>query len=550
MSENLATLDWLVIAVYLVFLIAFAYWLSRRQESREDYYVGGRNMGAWPVAISIMATQCSTNSILGAPAFVAFAEGGGLVWLQYELAVPLAMVGLILFLIPLFRHLKLVSVYAYLEQRFDINTRLTLSGLFLFLRAFATSVTVYSIAIVIELITGLEFFWAVILLGAFTVVYDVMGGIRGVIYSDVIQLVILVLVLLLILFSLLDINGGLTAMLDALEPERRRTLEFNQHGFGDGNTFAFWPMLIGGFFLYLSYYGCDQSQVQRTLSTNGIDASNQALFLNGLLRFPLVLLYCLVGVGIGAFASQNPEFLAALPTPNGSPEYNLAVPLYMINNLPVGVVGLSMVALFAAAMSSLDSVLNSLSATTMEDFVRRYHDEAAGSVWSEHRELVYSRIVTAIWGVITLMMAFFVGNIASTVLEAINQIGSMANGSILAVFALGLLTRRAHGGGAIAGLVLGISVNASLWVFAPLISWLWWNVIGFVVTFAVGFIMGSLAVKPGPRSEIGKQLDPETLESSVKGYLAAEAGINWPIRSAFLVAWFAVLVVFLWLLAG
>ena len=550
MSENLATLDWLVIAVYLVFLIAFAYWLSRRQESREDYYVGGRNMGAWPVAISIMATQCSTNSILGAPAFVAFAEGGGLVWLQYELAVPLAMVGLILFLIPLFRHLKLVSVYAYLEQRFDINTRLTLSGLFLFLRAFATSVTVYSIAIVIELITGLEFFWAVILLGAFTVVYDVMGGIRGVIYSDVIQLVILVLVLLLILFSLLDINGGLTAMLDALEPERRRTLEFNQHGFGDGNTFAFWPMLIGGFFLYLSYYGCDQSQVQRTLSTNGIDASNQALFLNGLLRFPLVLLYCLVGVGIGAFASQNSEFLAALPTPNGSPEYNLAVPLYMINNLPVGVVGLSMVALFAAAMSSLDSVLNSLSATTMEDFVRRYHDEAAGSVWSEHRELVYSRIVTAIWGVITLMMAFFVGNIASTVLEAINQIGSMANGSILAVFALGLLTRRAHGGGAIAGLVLGISVNASLWVFAPLISWLWWNVIGFVVTFAVGFIMGSLAVKPGPRSEIGKQLDPETLESSVKGYLAAEAEINWHIRSAFLVAWFAVLVVLLWLLAG
>ena len=128
MSENLATIDWLVIAVYLVFLIAFAYWLSRRQESREDYYVGGRNMGAWPVAISIMATQCSTNSILGAPAFVAFAAGGGLVWLQYELAVPLAMVGLILFLIPLFRHLKLVSVYAYLEQRFDVNTRLTLSG--------------------------------------------------------------------------------------------------------------------------------------------------------------------------------------------------------------------------------------------------------------------------------------------------------------------------------------------------------------------------------------------------------------------------------------
>lgn len=550
MSENLATIDWLVIAVYLAFLIAFAYWLSRRQESREDYYVGGRNMGAWPVAISIMATQCSTNSILGAPAFVAFAAGGGLVWLQYELAVPLAMVGLMLFIIPLFRHLKLVSVYGYLEQRFDVNTRLALSGLFLFLRAFATSVTVYSIAIVIELITGLEFFWAVILLGAFTVVYDVMGGIRGVIYSDVIQLVILVLVLLLILFSLLDINGGLIAMLDALEPERRRTLEFSQHGFGDGNTFAFWPMLIGGFFLYLSYYGCDQSQVQRTLSTSGIDASNQALFLNGLLRFPLVLLYCLVGVGIGVFASQNPGFLAALPAPNGAPEYNLAVPLYMINNLPAGVVGLSMVALFAAAMSSLDSVLNSLSATTMEDFVRRFHAKVSGVEWSEHRELVYSRSITAIWGVITLVMAFFVGNIATTVLEAINQIGSMANGSILAVFALGLLTRRTHGSGAIAGLILGISVNAYLWAFAPLISWLWWNVIGFVVTFAVGWILGSLQGMPGSRAKDETKLDPETLESSVKGYLAAESTIDWRLRSGLLLVWFVALLSLLWLLAG
>ena len=118
--------------------------------------------------------------------------GRGLGLVQYELAVPLAMIGLMLFLIPVFRRLKLVSVYSYLEQRFDLKTRLTMSALFLFLRAFASSVTVYSISIVIELITGLSFFWSVLLLGAFTVVYDVLGGIRGVIYSDVIQLFVLV----------------------------------------------------------------------------------------------------------------------------------------------------------------------------------------------------------------------------------------------------------------------------------------------------------------------------------------------------------------------
>ena len=116
MVKALATLDWLVIGVYCCGLVAFAAWLARGQTDREDYYVGGRSIGAWPVGLSIMATQCSTNSILGAPAFVAFAAGGGLVWLQYELAVPLAMIVLILWLMPLFRQLRLVSVYAYLEQ--------------------------------------------------------------------------------------------------------------------------------------------------------------------------------------------------------------------------------------------------------------------------------------------------------------------------------------------------------------------------------------------------------------------------------------------------
>ena len=546
MTQSLSTIDWAVIALYLLFLVGLAWWLSRRQESREDYYVGGRRMGSWPVALSIMATQCSTNSILGAPAFVAFAAGGGLVWLQYELAVPLAMIGLMLFFMPLFRHLRLVSVYAYLEQRFDLQTRLTLSGLFLFIRAFATSVTVYSIAIVIDLITGLGFFWSVILLGVFTVVYDVLGGIRGVILSDVIQLLILVLVLLLLFLMLMDANGGFGSMLENLSDDRRRTLNFASHGLGDGETFAFWPMLFGGIFLYLSYYGCDQSQVQRTLSTKDIDGSNQALFLNGLLRFPLVLLYCLVGVGIAGFAADNPDFLSALPTSNGSPEFNLAVPLYMINSLPVGVVGLSMVALFAAAMSSLDSVLNSLSATTMEDFVRRFHK---GEPWSERLELTLSRVITAIWGVVTLIMAFFVGDIASTVLEAINQIGSMANGSILAVFVLGLFTTRTHGAGAIAGLLLGISVNVYLWLFVPGVSWLWWNVIGFLVTFTTGVLLGSM-YRPVQKLSYADHLDPDTLENSVTYFLQSEARVNWHKRSGLLLLWFGILVAILWLLAG
>ena len=538
MLGTLTTLDWIVIGGYLVGIMAFAVWLSLGQQSREDYYVGGRHVGAWPVALSIMATQCSTNSILGAPAFVAFAAGGGLVWLQYELAVPLAMIFLMLFAMPLFRHLKLVSVYEYLELRFDLKTRLVLSGLFLFVRAFATAVTVYSIALVIDLITQVGFFWSVMLLGVFTVIYDIFGGIRGVIYSDVIQLLILVAVLGLMLMMLANNAGGLDAMITTLAPERRQTLDFFHHGFGDGETFAFWPMLFGGLFLYVSYYGCDQSQVQRTLSTESIDHTNKALLLNGFLRFPLVALYCLVGVGLAVFATNHPQFIDLLPSQNGEPEYNVAVPVYMLNALPPGFVGLAMVALFAAAMSSLDSVINSLSATTMEDFVRRFHK----GEWSDRKELWLSRWLTVFWGGVTLTLSFYVGDIAPTVLEAINKIGSLANGPILAVFVTGFFIQRVTGTAATLGLLLGIGFNGWCWLYLPEVSWLWWNPMGFMIAVLAALSLSYLLPVRGGTDSEGIHVDFDG-----HAWLARESSINWRLRSLWLAGWFGVLLAMLWL---
>ena len=435
---------------------------------------------------------------------------------------------------PLFRHLKLVSIYEYLELRFDLRTRLALSGLFLFIRAFATAVTVYSIALVIDLITGVGFFWSVMLLGTFTVAYDIFGGIRGVIYSDVIQLLILVMVLILLLVLLTESAGGFLALLNDFDPQRRQAIDLSHHGFGDDHTFAFWPMLVGGFFLYVSYYGCDQSQVQRSLSTEGIDQTNQALFLNGLLRFPLVALYCLVGVGIAVLAANSPDFLQLIPTTNGTPEYNLAVPVYMLMALPAGLVGLAMVALFAAAMSSLDSVINSLSATTMEDFVRRFSSRQR----TDHEELMLSRWLTVFWGVVTLTMSFFVGDIAPTVLEAINKIGSLANGPILAVFMLGFFVERVNGPLATFGLLLGIAVNGVLWVAAPSVSWLWWNPIGFAAAFLIPVVISFLATDMRNRASPAMGID-----FGSAGALANTATVNWRLRSMFLVLWCGLLCV-------
>ena len=479
-----------------------------------------------------MATQCSTNSILGAPAFVAFAAGGGLVWLQYELAVPLAMVLVMVFLLPLFRSLSLISVYEYLERRFDLSTRLWLSGLFQLLRAFATAVTVYSISLVVELISGLSFFWSVMLLGAMTVIYDVLGGIRAVMYSDVLQMAILVSVLILLLVLLTHSIGGVDQLLAGLPEERRTALDFTHHGLGDGYDFAFWPMLLGGIFLYVSYYGCDQSQVQRELCARTVDDGNRALLINGLLRFPLVLLYCLIGAGLAVYASAEPAFIDSLPKNDNTPNFNLAVPLYMIQQLPTGVLGVALVALCAAAMSSLDSVINSLSATTMEDFVRRFH---RGDSWSDTRELLYSRLLTVAWGAVTLVMAFYVGDIADTVLVTINKIGSLINGPVLGVFALGILTRRGNGAGARAGLIAGFALNLMCWQFLPQLSWLWWNVFGFMATLGVGFAV-SLA-GPAPTQDLA------TLVWSRARYAQFGLRLNWWPRYGLLIAWFLVILI-------
>ncbi len=479
---SVAWLDWVVIFSYLVALLLFIVYLGRKQETNEDYYVAGRKLGAWPAAISVMATQCSTNSILGAPAFVAFTVGGGLNWLQYEFALPLAMIFLMLFVMPVFRQLQLISIYTFLEQRFDRNTRVTLSLLFLFVRAFATAVTVYGIALVVDLLTGVGFFGAVVLLAVITVVYDTIGGIKGVIYSDIIQMAILVTILIMLLALLIHDAGGLFPMLDSLGTERRAVINLSANGITDGETFAFWPMLFGGFFLYLAYYGCDQSQVQRELCTKDINATNLTLVINGFFRFPLVLLYCFVGVGIAWLASNSNEFTSLLfVNGSSSPNYNLAVPIYMITTLPVGLVGLALVALFAAAMSSLDSVLNSMSATTMEDFVR----PALKQKISLSQELWLARATTVFWGIVTIALAFLVDDIAPTVLEAINKIGSLANGPVLAVFLIGLFTQGVRGRAALLGLACGITLNGLLWLYAPSVSWLWWNVFGFVTAVLI-----------------------------------------------------------------
>ena len=499
----MAAWDWAVVLVYLVGMLGLSAWLGRSQREARDYYLGGYRTGPLPIALSTMATQCSTNSLLGAPAFVAFT--GGLLWLQYELAVPLAMIVLMAVILPVFRRLRLISVYAYLEKRFGVTTRVAMSVLFQFTRAFSTGVTVFGIALVLQFFLGVPFWVAVILLGVFTVIYDVLGGIRAVIWSDVVQLAVLFGAIWLGIALAIDAVGGLSTVFQTVDPSTLRAVDFSAWGWGEGETFGFWPMLFGGLFLYVAYYGVDQTQIQRELSSRSVDDGRRSLFYGGLLRFPLVLSYCFLGVCLAAFLVLEPGFIEQLVRPTAEGEtvrdLNLLVPVFAQNHFPVGLLGLLVAGLLAAAMSSLDSTINSLSALTMQDLVGRF----GRTPLSARAEFWLAKGLTVFWGAVCLSFAFVVDGVAPTVIESVNKIGSLINGPLLAVFVLGLLTKRANEGGVLLGLATGFLLNLALWQFVPALSWLWWNVTGFVAAAAVGLLASQVFSAPHPEALEGTQ---------------------------------------------
>jgi SSS family solute:Na+ symporter len=478
MVPTLSALDLGVVVMYLAAIVGMSYAFARRQHDGEDYFLAGRRMRGSTLAISILANQASAVSLVGAPAFVALRDGGGLRWLQYELALPLAMLIAIVLLLPALRSVPGSSIYAYAEQRFGRPTRQALAASFLLSRGLSLGVILYASALVVSTALGWPIAWSILALGLFSVVYTSLGGLAADIWSDVVQFVLLWGGTLVAAVYIV-VHGG-RDVLDAIPLARAEPLVLNATGFRDGTTFAFWPMLFGGLFLYLSYYGCDQSQAQRLLAARSDTDAKRALMWNGLLRFPLVLTYCLFGLLLAGLLRVDTTFaeqMAARPADS-------LVPMFMMNYLPTGLRGLLLAAILAAAMSSIDSAMNSLAAVTLEDVAGI--PPARQSVW-------LSRVTSLAWGLFAVGSGLVFARTGSGVLETINQIGSVFYGPVLAVFTLGVLTTRLEGRFMLAGLVSGLVANFALARFAPGVSWLWWNLFGFLVGCGVALVAGRAA---------------------------------------------------------
>lgn len=463
-----------MVAVYFAAMIGIGL-RFKRSKAGTDYFLGGRSFGWFPLCMSAMATQLSVISFVSAPAFVGLRKGGGMQWLTFEFGVPLAMIVVMGFIGPVLLRSGVVSVYALLEQRFNSTSRVLLSTVFLFSRGFATSITIYAVCLILSTILHLSFWTTMLVLGGVTVVYSLEGGMKAIVYSEVAQMFIKFLGILAIIAVGLRCVGGWSGFIAHLDPARLRAVDFGNFGF-DGGEFGFWPMLLGGIFLYCSYYGADQVQAQRILSARDEPTMRRLLFFNGLLRFPVTLAYCLGGLILGAFVRSDAAFAAKIP----ADKPDLMIPIFITDYLPHGIVGLIVVAIIAAGMSAYSSALNSLSAVTMEDVIGRL------TAVPKERYVYWSKATALVWGVMTMLLASVVGKMATTVIEAINKVGSLFYGPILGMFLLALIHRRIRASAANLGLVLGVGVNFTMWLGFKNIFWFWWNAIGGLTTLAVG----------------------------------------------------------------
>ncbi len=506
-------LDYSIVAVYILFFLGMGNFFKNNKNSN-DYFLGGRSMGWFPLSLSTMATQLSAISFISAPAFVGLKLGGGMKWLTFEFAVPIAMMFIMLFVIPPLFRSGVVSIYEFVERRFSTSTRMILSVVFQISRALGTGVMVYTIAIILQAVLDIDYIYTILIISVITIVYSWQGGMKAVVWGDAIQMIILfggLIVCLVYGWNLLQEAGGLEQGFPA---ERLQVIDFNL-GIGENQEYGFWPMLIGGFFLYVSYYGCDQTQAQRMLSAKNEKTIRQLLLANGLLRFPVVLVYCLMGLIIGSLVTIAPDFLGDIAATtqkyfpeaavNGGVKADLMIPVFIIKYLPHGFIGILMVAILSAAMSSLSSTINSLSAVSVEDFFNR------GSKKLEDKKYMFiSKMAVVFWGIVCIAFSFLFGGSKSAVIEIINAIGSVFYGPVLVTFLLAFFSKKVNHIGMNAGIITAVLINL---IFSKTIQelfhidlgfdvfWIWLNFTGVIIALVVAYVVSAITKAPVKSSE-------------------------------------------------
>jgi solute:Na+ symporter, SSS family len=541
-------LDWVIIAVYLVYVLVDGVRRAKGTREIEGYFLAYRSLPWWAVGLSVMATQLSAITLIGTTG-----QGAtdGMRFVQFYFGLPLAMVILGVTLVPFLHGARVFTAYEYLERRFDARTRSLTSFLFLVARGMSCGTIIAAPAVVFSAIFGWSLLWSVALMGIPTVLYTMIGGVQAVTWVDVKQIALIVFALIAVLVTLLvqlPVAPG-HALALAGAAGRLRAFDFS---FDVTNDFTFWSGLIGGTFLMLSYFGTDQSQVQRYITAKSVAQARSSLLMSAYWKIPLQALVLLTGVLVFVFfVFQEPPLLfnpaqeqavrtaapaaygvlderyrtalqaratAARAAPSAASldafrareadvsatrqealglarrvtgttarDVNFIMPWFVVHYLPVGLAGIFVAAVLAAAMSAVAGELNSLATVTVIDFYRRWIRPEA----PDAHYLLVSKAATGFWGLFACGVATFAATLGSLIV-VVNRFGSLFYGSILGVFLLAMIPR-ARATGAFFGLIAGMAAVGAVNFGVPSVSWLWHNVIGAVTVVAVGLVLSGRA---------------------------------------------------------
>lgn len=558
--------DWIVLVVTLAGIITYGLYKSRTTKNLDGYLLANRSLPWGLVLFSIMGTQASAITFLSAPGQ---AYTDGMRFVQYYFGLPLAMIVICIFFVPIFSKLKVYTAYEYLENRFDNKTRTLTSFLFLLQRGLSTGISVFAPSIILSSILGWDIYWTNAFMGGLLIIYTLSGGAKAVAYTQQLQLFIIFTGIFIAAFMMVKMLPDTIGFVDALHVGGNMgklnviTTGITDGSFNWSDQYNIFSGIVGGFFLALSYFGTDQSQVGRYLTAKNLTQSRMGLLMNGLVKIPMQFLILLVGVLVFSFYQFNkaPIFFndslvvkahqtnysnqlseiensykiqvsnlpslqkelrnsknddlklqniknqlavtnntadslrtayknvikTALPSADTN-DTNYIFLRFVVDYLPVGLVGLLIAIIFLASWGSIAAALNSLASSTMIDFHKRFSKKEV----SQESEYKTSKYYTLAWGIFCIIVAMFAYNIGNSLIEAVNVLGSLFYGVILGVFLVAFFIKKITNGTVVftAALLAEILV---LIVFALTklgyfkIGFLWLNPIGAfaVVLFAL-----------------------------------------------------------------
>lgn len=515
LNLNIGTFDLAILAIYMVGIVLFGIWVGRSTSGLDGYLLGGRNLPWWAILGSIIATETSTVTFLSIPGIL-YAEDGNLTFLQLTFGYVLGRLIVVAIFLPQFFQGRPFTAYEILANRFGRATSQNASLLFVVTRTLADGLRLYLTAIVLEKVLGISMEASVIAIGSATILYTFFGGMKSVVWNDCIQLMVYLLGGLIAGLLLVQRLGWETIATFARDNDKLQVIHAPLT-FPEvlSEPYTLWSGILGGIFLSLATHGSDQLMVQRYLSARNQRHASLAIALSGpvvMLQFAMFLLLgigltCFYRVGENAREFEKPDEMFAT---------------FIVEQLPIGVVGIVLAAVFSAAMSTLSSSLNSSATSLINDLLRHPGEaetkpsddavrpsttataeaEDSGSPSDDRRWTWFSRLATLVFGLLQIIVAIGAdryfstsqgAGVAGSVIGGVMAIAGFVTGIILGIFFLGVFTRRVNEIAALHGMLVGLFTMTFVafgWepVFGYAIAWPWFAIFGSTVTFLVGWL--------------------------------------------------------------